>query len=704
MTASLHLPEEPNWSRIPALAACGPVRRLSAGSVAVATLDGDMVLTMLADGLRVQLGPQTGPDYGILVAEPAERAATLSFDDDAAVLEWDGFRLTLWSTPLAFRLEKDGRLVQRSASDGHFVREHRLPPFARLDDGWFVALDLASEEPVYGLGEKWGRLDKRGQLVRSQVFDALGVNGERAYKNTPFAWSPGAIGRPAWGTFVHTPATVTHAVGYALWSQRSYAIHVQDPSLDLVLSVGEDGAALLRSYTELTGRAPAPPLWSLGAILSKAYYRTADEILAVAREVRVRGMPCDTITFDGRAWQDTDTRFHFFFDAKRYPDAVPVLTELRELGFHICAWEYPLVSVDGPYFEDFARKGWLLKDRRTGQPFRYAFDPEPFGQVLTQLPESGIVDFTHPGAYAWWRDAHRPLFEAGVDMIKSDFGEQVEPDCVAHNGDSGERLHNVYPLLYNRCVHEAAQLYRPGDAFLFGRAGWAGSQRYPVQWGGDPQADWEGFAASIRGGLSWGLSGGPFHASDIGGFYKDRRDPELYVRWTQAAIFVSHLRFHGIGPREPWAYGSDAEAAVRAALALRYRLLPYLWAVVTEATRSGLPVQRAMVLACPDEPAAWAFEEQWLCGPDLLVAACTRPGGEVAVYLPQGTWHRFPDGGAPVAGGGVLRLRLGLGEMAVFARAGAAIPLGPALERIPEGAGPPAVETVWTGAEAVIPA
>ncbi len=159
--------------------------------------------------------------------------------------------------------------------------------------------------------------------MRSLVFDALGVNGERAYKNAPFAWSPGAPGRSGWGCFVHTPATVTHAVGFALWSQRTYGIVVEDEGLDLFILAGEDGAAILKSYTDLTGRAPTPPYWSLGAILSKAYYRTADEILAAAREVRRRGMPCDTITFDGRAWQDTDTRFHFFFDPKRYPTRGP---------------------------------------------------------------------------------------------------------------------------------------------------------------------------------------------------------------------------------------------------------------------------------------------------------------------------------------------------------------------------------------------
>lgn len=695
----LPLPEEPLWSKLPPLRVAGPARAVSASAVEIPTGEGPLRIDTLAQGVRLRLGRQDAPSYPILVGEPEVRAATLVEEEGAIVLAWGGFRLSVARDPLAFVLEKDGRIVQRSGTDGHFVREHRLPPFARRPEGgWFAALDLAASEPVFGLGEKWGRLDKRGQLVRSLVFDALGVNGERAYKNAPFAWSPGAPGRSGWGCFVHTPATVTHAVGFALWSQRTYGIVVEDEALDLFLLAGDDGAAILRSYTDLTGRAPLPPYWSLGAILSKAYYRTADEILDAARKVRERGMPCDTITFDGRAWQDTDTRFHFFFDPKRYPDARPVLKQLREMGFRICVWEYPLVSVDGPYFGEFAAKGWLLTDRRTGEPYRYAFDPEPFGTVLTQLPESGIVDFTHPDAYRWWCEAHRELFEMGVDMIKSDFGEQVEPDCVAHNGDTGDRLHNVYPLLYNKCVYEAAEAWCPSGAFLFGRAGWAGSQRYPVQWGGDPQADWEGLAASIRGGLSWGTSGGPFHASDIGGFYKDRRDPELYVRWTQAALFVSHFRFHGIGEREPWAYGPAAEAAIRQALDLRYRLLPYIWSAVEEASRSGLPVQRAMALAFPGDPASWAFEEQWMCGPDLLVAACPRPGGDVEVYLPAGHWTRFPQGGEAIAGGRVLRLTLALDEIAVFARAGARIPLGPAVATsTAETGGIPKVETVWAG-------
>src|SRR5262249_35056550 len=152
-------------------------------------------------------------------------------------------------------------------------------------------------------------------LIRSRTFDSLGVNAERSYKNAPFAWSP-----EGWGVFVHTPANVTHGVGHPLWSQRAYVIAVEGAELDLFFLAGADGAELLRGYTQLTGRAPAIPSWSFGPILSKAYYRTSEELLAAAREVRARGMPCETITLDGRAWQDTETRFVFEFDRKRYPD------------------------------------------------------------------------------------------------------------------------------------------------------------------------------------------------------------------------------------------------------------------------------------------------------------------------------------------------------------------------------------------------
>lgn len=684
----------PDWNSIAPLTVCGPVTALGTEAVAVTTSAGPLVISLHDFGARLRFGERQFGDYGLLLEEPVAAALSVATTEDQTVIEGAGYCLNLQHKPLAFELLKAGQRVQRSPSDAHFTRDFRLPPVAHTDQGWFLGLELTASEPVYGLGEKWGRLDKRGQLIRSYNHDALGVNAEISYKNTPFAWSPSG-----WGVFVHTPAPVTHGVGYAPWSQRSYGLLVEDTSMDLFLLSAPDGPAMLQTYTGLTGRAPVPPLWSLGVILSKAYYRDVAELLATAHAVRDHNMPCDVITLDGRAWQDTDTRFAFEWDPKRYTDPAAVIQELKALDFKVCVWEYPLVSVQNPLFETMAKKGWLLKNRHTGDVYRYQWDMSCFDTVLTPLPDSGIVDFTHPDAYAFWRDSHKPLFDLGVDMIKADFGEQVEADMQAHNGDCGEALHNAYTLLYNRCVYEAAERYCKTGPFLFSRSAWTGSQRYPAQWGGDPQADWGGLAGSLRGGLSWGMSGAPYYATDIGGFYGDQRDAELYVRWAQAGVFSAHMRLHGIGQREPWSYsdevyGEEANAAVTAALQLRYRLLPYLLGTMVAASDSGLPVQRAMVLAFPEERAAWAFEEQFMLGEQLLVAPCLQPGGKVECYLPAGNWRRFPNGEI-FNGGRCYTMTLALDEMAVWVRDGATIPLGPAVQHTNTLAGNAVIEEYW---------
>ena len=679
----------PRWDDIPPLQAFGTASAARDGTVSIDTNQGPLTISLHAFGARLRFGVKTYAEYGMLLQDPAALMPQLQCDENLTVVSTANHTLKLQHNPLSLELYRDGRRVQTSPTDGHFERRFRVPPFARVENGWFVSLELESSEPVYGLGEKWGRLDKRGQLLRSYNHDALGVNAEISYKNAPFAWSP--LG---WGAFVHTPAAVTHGVGFPPWSQRAYGILVENEHLDLFLLSGSNGADILEDYTALTGRSPQPPMWSLGVILSKAYYQDVPELLATARKVRDNKMPCDVITLDGRAWQDTDTRFAFEWDPIRYPDPAAVINELKSMDFKVCIWEYPLVSVLNPLFDTMAKKGWLLKDRRTGETYRYQWDTSCFGDVLSPLPDSGVVDFTHPEAYAFWRDSHKPLFDLGIDMIKADFGEQIESDMVAHNGDHGDTLHNAYSLLYNRCVYEAAEMYCDSGAFLFSRCSWTGSQRYPAQWGGDPQADWGGLAGSLRGGLSWGMSGAPFYATDVGGFYADQRDAELYVRWAQAAVFSAHFRLHGIGPREPWSYTKEAEAAVSAALELRYRLIPYLYQAMAASASSGMPVQRAMALAFPNERAAWAFEDQFMFGEQLLVAPCLKPGGRVEPYLPSGTWLRFP-GGESYDGGQNQPLTMALNEVAVFIRCGEKIPLGPAVQTTDALGSAPIIEKYW---------
>lgn len=647
------------------------------GAAVGATEHGPFRLEWYAPGIaRLRIGSSTLPDYGLLAEAAAAPEVTVE-RVGGLQLAAAGCRIAVDPDQFAVTLARGGRTLLGPPQDAHFRRRFRLPRFGVAPGGLFVAIDLAEGEPVYGHGEKWSRLDHRGQLLVSWNEDALGVNAEISYKNCPFAWSP-----RGWGLLVNTPAKVGHGVGFAPFSHRSYSILVEDEALDLFLIAADGPEGVLERYTWLTGRPARVPRWSLGAWLSKAYYRDAGEFLAAARKTRALGLPMDVITLDGRAWQDTPTRFSFAFDPARYPDPKRVLDEVKAEGLRVCAWEYPLVSIHNPGFAELAAKGFFLKEETSGEPWLLHWDPAPFGLVLTPLPTSGVVDFTNPAAYAWWRDSHEALFELGVDVMKPDFGEQVPASgAVAHNGDRGARLHNVYAHLYNRCCHEAAERrFGKGNGLVFSRCGWTGAQRYPVQWGGDPQSDWGGLAGSIRGMLSWACTGVPFYATDIGGFYGDQPDAELFVRWTQAAVFGSHMRFHGVGAREPWSFGDAALALVKAALELRYALIPYIEQHLAAATATGLPLTRPMAMAFPEAREAHGFDTQYLFGPDILVAPILLPGGRVTVWLPEGAWH-FLDTGERVEGPRRLKLELPLGRFPAFVRSGAEIPLARPVDR-----------------------
>lgn len=630
--------------------------------------------------IRLRAGEERQNDYNLLVASQENVDAKLTeIYPGSYRLEAGGDEtaLSLYSSPVRFRFDKGERVLLESVTDRAFLGNLRWMPLAQNHGMWMISLALSSGTPVYGLGEKFASLDRKGQLVDSWNQDATTVNSELSYKNTPFAWSP-----EGWGLLVHTPGRVLHGVGYPQWSHRSYILKIAGPEVDLFLLAGDSPAEILEKYTHLTGRAPQPPRWSYGAWMSRAYYQTAEEALEVAETMRERQIPSDVIVLDGRAWHEMETRFDFQWDQDRYPDPGDFVEKLEEKNFQLCLWEYPYLSTRNPLFNELSAKGYLLKDH-SGDTYIHSWFPYPFDMLYPHLLPSGIIDMTNPDAYRWYRDAHKELYELGVGAMKTDYGESIPEDVVAHNGATGEELHNVFSLLYNRCAYEAAQEYSQKGALVWGRAGWIGSQRYPIQWGGDPQCDWEALAASIRGGLSWGLSGGPFYSHDVGGFSTGEPDPELYIRWAQAGVMSSHTRFHGLGRREPWVYGEEAETIVKRWLHWRYRLIPYLQACALEAHRTGMPVMRAMPLAFPDDRLSWGFEQQYMFGPNLLVVPVIAPGGQVSYYLPSGRWYDIWTG-EKLEGPAVFDERVPLEYIPVFGRAGSILPLGPEVEHTGE--------------------
>ncbi|MEP7208842.1 MAG: TIM-barrel domain-containing protein [Casimicrobiaceae bacterium] len=674
----------------------------SAVGATFATSSGDLleVSTYGPGVFRLRVGPQTRPDYGLLVGkskscEVTQEGGTSRFRSGAATLEIDG-------EPLAFRLSIDHKPVLESITDRHLHGPTRLPAFGRVRQGgqWSAAVALGSGEPVYGLGEKFGPLNKRGTLLHSWVQDAMGVNTGLSQHEVPFAWSPG-IGHGAWGLFVHTPGAVIHGVGHPDWSHRTYAIVVDDEALDVFLFAAETPAAILGEFAELTGRAPAVPVWSLGLAWSRIGQGSAEDAVRNLENLRARRIPCDLVMLEAATLASTGHRFDMQWPPERFADPVGTMAALARHGARTCVWESAYLSIDAPLIEPLAASASLLRNDH-GAPYvlagSFVSSSSAESEAGAGAHDCALLDLTSPTTLAWWRDAHAEAFDAGVAAIEIDSREYVPDDAVAANGDRGVRLHNVHPVLLARAAYDAIVKFgNPADAppLVLARGGWTGTQRVAVHLGGEAQSDWEALAATVRGALSLAMSGVPLVAMTAPGTYPaTASSPELALRWLQAALFASHCVVRATAEREPWAYGTEAEAIARKWLAFRYRLIPYLLQAIDTATRTGLPVMRAMPLAYPGNALVRNYETQFLCGESLLVAPIVRAGGDVEIALPPGGWFDL-NSRQRIPGQRVLRYRATADQFPIFGREGHALPLGKAVQHTGEIDASRPLASVW---------
>jgi alpha-D-xyloside xylohydrolase len=258
----------------------------------------------------------------------------------------------------------------------------------------------------------------------------------------------------------------------------------------------------------------------------------------------------------------------------------------------------------------------------------------------------------------------------GVGAIKVDFGEAAPQSGLYASGKTGFYEHNLYPLRYNKAVADITKQVN-GENIIWARSAWAGSQRYPLHWGGDAECTNNAMQSELRGGLSFGLSGFSFWSHDIGGFI-EKSPEDLYRRWLPFGMMTSHSRCHGTPPKEPWEYSVEFMDYFRSAAELKYRLMPYVYAQAKACTEKGLPMVRALFVEYPDDPGAWQIENQYLFGSDLLVAPLFENVPERDVYLPGGQWIDYQTG--KVYSKGWNTIKAGDMQVVILVRDGAVIP------------------------------
>ncbi|MFW6205853.1 MAG: TIM-barrel domain-containing protein, partial [Gemmatimonadota bacterium] len=564
--------------------------------------------------------------------------------------DYGSVTITEYPWRIEFR-DADGRLLTRS-----FHRRDNAPTYTPVLPFSFVrkASDYSQEvaavftlspgERIYGGGESFTELNKRGQKLFLFVDDANGSENVGMYKPIPFFMSS-----RGYGMFVHSSAPMVFDFG------RDYAgantLMIGDDVLDLFVFLGEP-KAILDQYTDLTGKAPMPPLWSFGLWMSRITYFSEDDVRNVADSLRHYEVPADVVHID-TGWFETDWRSDYRFSETRFDDPEGMIDDLLDMGFRVSLWQLPYFVPDNRLYPEIVEQGLAVTDAKGNLPY----------------PDA-ILDFSNPDAAAWYQDKLAGLLELGVGAIKVDFGEAAPLNGLYHSGRTGWYEHNLYPLRYNDIVADVTKRVT-GQSIVWARSAWAGSQRYPVHWGGDPATADIGMAATLRGGLSFGLSGFTFWSHDIGGFTATAPEP-LHRRWTPFGFLTSHTRSHGIPPTEPWHFSDRFLEEYRRAAELRYRLMPYIYAQARHSAEHGLPMVRALFVEYPNDPGAWRVEDQYLFGSDMLVAPLMEEGDARDVYLPAGRWIDYQTG--RVYEPGWRNIAVGTIPAVILVRDGAAIP------------------------------
>jgi alpha-D-xyloside xylohydrolase len=540
------------------------------------------------------------------------------------------------------------------------------------------------DEHYYGLGQNQeGILDHRGRTLDCRHnYDAPA--GETVC--VPFL-----VTNKGYGLIWDNPSATEVSPG--LNGHTAWHSNVGERVSYFVIA-GDSTDEIYAGYRKLTGSTPLPPKAAFGYIQSKARYESQRQLLDVADGYRHRGYPLDVIVIDWFYW----TRMgQLDINPAEFPDPASMNRTLHAQGLHTLISVWPRFERESRYFDLLASRGWLLKDA----------DGKPVDGLAARSDRAGaLIDSTNPKAREWfWDQVRDNIASQGFDWFWLDETEpDLVPDGYFYSIGSGDRYHNLYPLLHTQGIAEGSRRDRADHRnLILARAAYLGSQRYgSLFWSSDINPTWEALQRQVPTGLNFAASGLAYWGNDIGGWQalperhvpvrpplvdpSDARAvvghyddyPELVVRWYQYATFTPTMRAHGVRKEtEVWSYGRQAEGIIARYLKLRYALLPYLYSLGKRTYDTGAPFMRALFMDFPQDPNVATIGDEYMLGPALLVAPVTEQGMQSrTVYLPAGSdWYDFWTN-EKLSGGQTVRVQAPIEVIPVFARAGSILPIG----------------------------
>ncbi|WP_205687281.1 TIM-barrel domain-containing protein [Cellulomonas endophytica] len=568
--------------------------------------------------------------------------------------------------------DADGRVLLREVGESGALalRARQLRPLEGESVSAVLALETPADEHLAGMGQ-----------YQDDLLDLKGATLELAHRNSQ-ASVPFVVSSAGYGFLWHNPAVgrATFARNRTEWAAESCR------QIDWWVTVGRTPAEITRRYAEATGHAPMMPEHGLGFWQCKLRYTHQEELLAVVREHRRRGLPLDVVVADFFHWPHLGD---YRFDEEFWPDPAAMVAELREAGVELMVSVWPQVGLDSENYAEMDRHDLLVRTRRGidvqmwfGGPSRFVDTTNPEARAF--LWDRCVQGYARHGIRLFWLDEAEPEF--GL----------YQWDAYAFHAGAGAQVANLYPQTFARAFHEGLTAAGETQVVSLVRCAWAGSQRYgALVWSGDIHSDFPTLRRQLVAGLHMGLAGIPWFTTDIGGFAGGRTDDpafhELLVRWFQMGTFLPVMRLHG--DRQParevraadgtlrnpsgagnelWSFGERVYGVLERFVHLREALRDHTREAMRQAHEDGQPVMRALFHEFPDDPQAWGVADQFLHGASLLVAPVLEAGARSRrVYLPAGASWTSLRTGEVLPGGTWVEADAPLETLPVYARDGA---------------------------------